>query len=282
MDTVTSAEHAASRRVERDAVSEHERCADRPEEGIVLDGASFGYRSGVVLEEVTLRLTPGSITYLIGPNGSGKSTLLKGLAGLIQPISGEVTVHCRPAKSHQGRTAFVVQFPSSHNKVPISVREVVAMGRYPLLGLLRRPTKTDREAVNDALHRLGLGALANRPLHELSGGQAKRAHIAQAIAQESDVLLLDEPMGALDPPSREMVNAVIAQERDLGRTVIVTTHELSEAAMGDSVLVLRNKPVAFGPPSEVLVPEVLAEAYGARVLRLDSGAMLLDDGPHHH
>ncbi len=250
--------------------------------GVVVRHASFSYGRTAVLRDVEFELRPGSTTYLIGPNGSGKSTLLRALGGLLEPTTGEVLVHGRPAREHRGRTAFVLQAGHADPRVPISVRELVAMGRYPTLGLLRRPSAADRAAVDEAMARVGIASLAERPLHDLSGGQRQRALIAQALAQDADVLLLDEPLTALDPPSRERVLSVLAEERARGGTIVISTHELAEARLGDDVLLLAGRAVAFGPPSAVLVPDVLAEAYGGRVLRLDDGTLLLDDGAHHH
>lgn len=250
--------------------------------GIVVRRASFAYGREVVLRDVDIELRPGSTTYLIGPNGSGKSTLLRALGGLLSPTTGEVLVHGHPARLHRGRTAFVLQAGRADPRVPISARELVAMGRYPSLGLLRRAGREDRAAVDDALERLGIGSIAERLLHDLSGGQRQRALIAQALAQDADVLLLDEPLTALDPPSRERVLSVLVEERARGGTIVISTHELAEAKGGDDVLLLSGRAVAFGPPHDVLVPDVLAEAYGGRVLRLDDGTLLLDDGAHHH
>jgi len=255
---------------------------DRPDGAVIVRRASFGYGRTTVLHEVDIELHRGTITYLIGPNGSGKSTLLRAIAGLLSPTAGDVLVHGRPARDHRGATALVLQQTQTDPRVPISVRELVAMGRYPRLGLLRRHGATDRSAVESAMARLGIDDLADERVHDLSGGQRQRAVIAQVLAQDADVLLLDEPLTALDAPSRERIMTVLAQERSCGHTIAVSTHELAEAAQGDDVLLLAGRPVAFGPPGEVLIPDVLAEAYGGRVLRLDDGSFLLDDGAHHH
>jgi manganese transport system ATP-binding protein len=251
-------------------------------EGVVLSGACFAYAGTTVVRDIDIELRPGSITYVIGPNGSGKSTLLRGIAGLLEPAAGEVRVHGRQARDHRGHTAFVLQAGHTDARVPISVRELVAMGRYPRLGLLGRSSAADREAVERALAALDLGALADRRVHDLSGGQRQRALIAQALAQEADVLLLDEPLTALDTPNRDRVLDLLEQRRASGATVVVTTHELTDAATGDDVLLLAGRAVAFGPPRAVLVPEVLAQAYGGRVLELQDGTILLDDPAHHH
>lgn len=255
---------------------------DQPAAGVIVRNASFGYGRSVVLRDVDVELRPGSITYLIGPNGSGKSTLLHALGGLSMPMSGDVLVHGVPAQQHRGRTAFVVQSPATTALIPISVRELVGMGRYPGLGLVRRQRASDRAAVQEALERMDIAELAGVAIHELSGGQRQRALIAQALAQDADVLLLDEPLVALDPPTRERVMTTLRDERASGVTVVISTHELTEAATGDDVLLLAGEAVAFGPPGAVLVPAVLERAYGGRVLRLADGSLLLDDGAHHH
>jgi ABC-type Mn2+/Zn2+ transport system ATPase subunit len=255
---------------------------DDPTHGVVARHASFAYGDRIVLADVDVELRPGSVTYLIGPNGSGKSTLLQGIAGLTEPSAGEVRVHGRRASDHRGQTAFVLQAERADSRVPISVRELVAMGRYARLGLLRRAGEADRQAVERALAQVGMEDLADTRLHDLSGGQRQRAHLAQALAQEADVLLLDEPLAALDQPSRDQVLECIDAQRRAGTTVVVSTHELTDAATGDDVLLLAGRAVAFGPPGEVLVPDVLAQAYGGRVLELHDGTILLDDPAHHH
>jgi manganese transport system ATP-binding protein len=161
----------------------------------------------------------------------------------------------------------------------VTVREVVAMGRFASLGLLGRFGAADRKAVAAAMERLGLTPLAERHLHELSGGQRQRVFVAQGLAQDRDMLLLDEPMTALDGPSAMAINAAITEERRSGRAVVVTTHDLAEAAQADHVILLSRRVVAEGPPGDVLRGPLLSEAYMTQIVEVD-GRLLFDDPAH--
>jgi ABC-type Mn2+/Zn2+ transport system ATPase subunit len=178
--------------------------------------------------------------------------------------------------------AYVLQATTTGEHLPVTAREVVAMGRYAERGAFRRLTAEDRRLVDEALDRLDLRPLARRHLHELSGGQRQRVFVAQGLVQQADVLLLDEPLAGLDLASQQQILAVIAEERDRGRTVVTSTHDLSEAAGADNLLLLAGRLVAAGPPDQVLTAEHLAAAYGGAVLHLDGGALMVDDGAHHH
>jgi manganese transport system ATP-binding protein len=155
------------------------------------------------------------------------------------------------------------------------------MGRFARRGLLGRLGPADRAAVDAAMARLDITSLAGRQLRELSGGQRQRALVAQGLAQEADLLLLDEPVTGLDVVSRARILEVVAAERAAGRTILVTTHDLGEAGAADHVLLLAGRLVACGAPEEVLTAEHLGDAYGGRVLNVEGGLLLLDD-PHHH
>ena len=178
------------------------------------------YGESTALSNVTLDLPTGSSLAVIGPNGSGKSTLLGALAGTIEPSSGSVTIAGRPP-------ALVLQATEVDRSLPITVEETVALSRYPSLGLLGRFRATDRKAIADALRRLEIDDLARTQLHELSGGQRQRVLVAQGLAQETEVLLLDEPVTGLDVTSRSVILDLIGDQVTAGQTVIVTTHSLS-------------------------------------------------------
>jgi manganese transport system ATP-binding protein len=156
------------------------------------------------------------------------------------------------------------------------------MARYPRLGLAGRFRRADRLAVESAVERLEVGDLMRRQLGELSGGQRQRVLVAQGLAQEADLLLLDEPLTGLDLASRERILTIIDDERAAGRTVVVSTHDLGDARRCDLVLLIATRLVAFGPPDVALDPSTLREAYGSRLIRVDEGSVLLDDPHHHH
>ena len=231
------------------------------------------YGSIHAIGDLSLELPAGSSVAIIGPNGSGKSTLLKVIAGVIEPTSGSVDTRGASA-------AIVLQSTDVDDGVPLTVRDVVTMARYPRLGLLRRLGTHDRETVDTAMARLEIDDLANRQIHQLSGGQRQRAFVAQGLAQESPILLLDEPLTGLDIRSRSIITSALADEHAAGRTIITTTHNFDDAANCELVLLLATRFVAFGPPDEVFTEEHLRSAFGGRFVRVGE-TMVLDD-PHHH
>jgi manganese transport system ATP-binding protein len=238
----------------------------------------LAYGSHVVLEAASFTIPTGAVTALIGPNGAGKSTLLHALAGLLPPRSGHLDV---PSGRRRGGVAYVLQATHVNEHLPITVREAVRMGRYATAGPWRRLQAHDRRAVDEALEALAITELANRPLHQLSGGQRQRAFVAQGLAQQADLLLLDEPVTGLDVVSRQHILEAIAAEREAGRTVVVSTHDLGDAAAADHLLLLASRVVASGPPAAVLTDENLAEAYGGHLLRFGDQTLIIDDHPHH-
>ena len=219
----------------------------------------------------------GTLTVLIGPNGSGKSTILHAIAGLLEPRAGRLAVSLTARGA--AALAYVLQSTTVNRAMPITVREVVSMGRYASLGAFRRFTGHDRALCAAAMARLAIEELASRRLDELSGGQRQRVFVAQGLAQAADLLLLDEPVTGLDLPSTERIRAVIDEERRRGVTVILTSHQLADAAAADWVLLLAGRVVAAGPPGEVLVPANLSEAYGMSFVA-EGGRAVIDDAMH--
>lgn len=249
---------------------------------VVARSCTLTYGGHRAVEDATFTLPSGSVSALIGPNGSGKSTLLAAMAGLLEPVAGSLEVLGREARRARGRVAFVLQTTKVNDHLPATVREVVTMGRFArrgALGLLRRE---DRRAVDDALERLAIADLATRQLGELSGGQRQRAFVAQGLVQEADVLLLDEPVTGLDIVSKQLILDAIRAERDAGRTVVVSTHDLVEASSADVVVLLARRVVACGAPAAVLQREHLEAAYGGRLVKFGDDELLVVDDPHHH
>lgn len=235
----------------------------------------------VAVRAASFTVPEGRVTALIGPNGSGKSTLLDAIAGLHQPAAGTIEV-LGDALPRRRAVAYVLQSLHANEQLPVSVREVVTMARYGRTGVLRRLRPADRAAVDAALERLDVARFARRPLGELSGGERQRALVAQALAQEAPLLLLDEPVTGLDLVSQERIAQVLAEEVADGRTVVVSTHSLADAAEGDHLLLLAGRVVAEGAPDEVLTEAHLRAAYGSLVMRVGDGALMVDDGSHHH
>jgi ABC-type Mn2+/Zn2+ transport system ATPase subunit len=233
----------------------------------------------VVVSVEQLEIGPG-VTALVGPNGSGKSTLLHAITGLLR-ASGTVEVLGQAPSEVRGRVAYVLQTQHASEHLLVTAREVVALGRAPSRGPFRPLTATDRAAVDDAMARLEISDLADRHLADMSGGQRQRVFVAQGLAQCGDVVLLDEPVAGLDIASIQRIRQVIAEERSAGRTVVIATHDLGDAARADQAVLLDRRVIASGPPTDVLTPDHLRTAYGARVLDLGGGSVAVDDGAHH-
>ena len=221
-------------------------------------GVELRYGDLVALTSCDFVVPAGRTTAVIGPNGSGKSTLLAAIAGIHEPSTGSVTVLETTPQEASPRVAFVPQSTKVNDALPVTVQEVVMMGRYPSLGFLRRFGEPDRTAVAGAIERLNLSDLS---------------------ARHRDMLLLDEPMTGLDGVSAVVVNGVIREERAEGRTVVVTTHDLEEAQACDHVILVNGTVVAQGTPDDVLTAEILSEVYRSQVVDLE-GRLLFDDPAH--
>ena len=246
---------------------------------IELDAVTVAFDHIVALDDVSHTFEPGTSTAVMGINGSGKTTMLECIAGLQKPTSGRVV-------AMPDNVAYVCQhLPACW--MPITAGEVVAMGRYGRRGLLKRLKSSDRAAMAAAGERLDVNRFNNLSFGELSGGQQQRVRIAQALAGEPDVILLDEPVTGLDIPSQERILEMIESCASDGATVIVTTHHLDEARHCDSVMLMDNRLVAVGSPDEVLTETRLREAFGDRLLGDHSDhdhaqdVIVLDDHGHH-
>ncbi|MDQ5852967.1 MAG: ATP-binding cassette domain-containing protein [Chloroflexota bacterium] len=180
----------------------------------------------LALENISLRVPVAARVALVGPNGSGKSTLLKAIAGLVALRAGEIHIYGQVIGACHHRVAYLPQRGDVDWRFPISVRKLVLTGRYVHLGWMRRPGAYDREVADAALAHLGLQTLAGRQIGQLSGGQQQRALLARALAQQADLLLLDEPLNAVDAETREVVARVLAELKRQGRTLLVATHDL--------------------------------------------------------
>lgn len=213
--------------------------------GMAIDELVAGYPGRTVLRQVTARIPASAVTALVGPNGSGKSTLLGVLAGVIPATSGTVERPRAPA--------FVMQRSDVPDALPITVRDTVAMGRWAHRGPWRRLSRHDWSIVDGCLARLDILDLAARPLGSLSGGQRQRVLVAQGLAQESEVLLLDEPTTGLDTKADLLIQTALAEAKAAGATVVHATHDLPSALRADHCLLLDDgRLVAEGPPHSLL------------------------------
>ncbi|MBN1955511.1 MAG: metal ABC transporter ATP-binding protein [Anaerolineae bacterium] len=251
--------------------------ADAP----ILDVAGLGveYDGQIALDHVSFRLVRGEQIAVVGPNGAGKSTLFKAIAGVLQPTRGRIQV----AGHQPGRhicIAYVPQHSRTDQTFPVNVADVVMMGRIGKLGWLRHPRSRDWEYVDHCIETVGLTDLVRRQIGELSGGQQQRMFIARALAQEAELMLMDEPLTGLDVTAQEKVIEVLEALRPHGVTVLVATHDLNLAARQfDRVMLLNKEMIGFGKPDEALTTERLRLAYGEhlQLIHIDERTIVVSD-----
>jgi len=245
------------------------------------------YNGHNALEDVTFQLHEGERIAIVGPNGAGKSTLIKVVAGVLQPNSGEVNI----SGSHPDKHVCIGYIPQRSQvdwNFPVNVADVVMMGRSAKLGPFNWPHKKDWEFVNHALETVELTQLASRQISQLSGGQQQRMFIARAIAQESEIMLMDEPLTGLDTPSQEGILNLLDRLKAERVTVMVATHDLDQAAnYFDRILLINQRLIAFDMPQNVLHTDNLLQAYGGRLKPVDGQNILnmddcCDEGKHDH
>lgn len=235
-----------------------------------IEARHIGVRYGEVtaLDDVSLTVDFGKVTALIGMNGSGKSTLFKTMIGASRPHTGTVTLDgASPADARRhGVIGYVPQSDEVDTDFPISVRDVVMMGRYARLGITRRARREDNAAVDAALHRVDLAELSDRQIGQLSGGQRKRAFVARGIAQGARILLLDEPFAGVDKRSEAMIVRLLRELAAEGHAILVSTHDLHALpTLADDAVLLLRRVLMHAPVAEVLRPENLATAFGLEI-----------------
>lgn len=236
---------------------------------------SLRYENGQVLDDLSFQLNTGERVAVVGPNGAGKSTLFKVIVGVLNPTSGKVQIAGQGPGGHIC-IAYVPQRSQVDWTFPVSVADVVMMGRIGKLGLLRWPKGKDWDNVHQALEVVGLAGLASRQIGELSGGQQQRMFIARALAQEAELMLMDEPLTGLDLNSQEDIFDILDELRQRNVTVLVATHDLDQAAERfDRVMLLNRRLLGFGLPEEVFTAQRLLEAYGGHLRLLPVGNELL-------
>ncbi|MCU0484483.1 MAG: metal ABC transporter ATP-binding protein [Anaerolineales bacterium] len=237
------------------------------------------YGSRFVLEDITFRLERGQRIAVVGPNGAGKSTLFKVIAGVIPPSSGNVNVYGEGPGGHIC-IAYVPQRSQVDWHFPVSIYDVVMMGRVGALGYGRIPGTRDHQLVQQCLRTVGLTELADRQISELSGGQQQRMFIARALAQQAEIVLMDEPLNGLDLPSQEAIFSILNTLQQQKVTVLVATHDLHQAVEKfDQVILLKRNLMGFGSGEQVLTPENLMQTYGGHLhmIPIQNGFMALGD-----
>jgi len=235
------------------------------------------YNGHVALEDISFHLHESERVAVVGPNGAGKSTLFKVVAGVLQPNSGEVNIYGSRPRGHVC-IGYIPQRSQVDWNFPVTVADVVMMGRSAKLGPLNWPHKRDWEHVSHALETVDMADLTKRQIGQLSGGQQQRMFIARALAQESELMLMDEPLTGLDTPSQEGILDLLDRLKKENVTVMVATHDLDQAESHfDRIMLLNHRIVAFGEPGSVMQTENLIKAYGGRLRSTEDGNIVTVD-----
>ena len=243
-----------------------------------VENISVAYNGTPVLRKVTFQIPHGARVAVVGPNGAGKSTLFKALVGLLPLRAGKIFIHDLPLGHHLDCVAYVPQREEVDWRFPVTVRDVVLMGRFGHLKWLQRPGRGDREVVRESLEQMGIADMAERSISDLSGGQQQRVFLARALAQEPHIFLMDEPFTGVDAVTQEATLTLLDHLRQKQVTVLISTHDLNLAASRfDAVMLLNRRLIAFGEPKRVFAPENLAQAFGSSLLVTDKGTLLVDE-----
>jgi ABC-type Mn2+/Zn2+ transport system ATPase subunit len=234
-----------------------------------------GYAPGTdAITDVSFALEPGTIAAVLGPNGGGKTTLFRALLAELPQQSGTVALAARPA--------YVPQIDRTRHDFPVSALDVVVMGAYARTPAWRRVARADRDAAKATLERVGLADRARAHFGSLSGGQRQRVLIARALLQESQVILLDEPLSGVDAASAARIEDLFAELRAEGRVLLVATHDVEQARRWDRVICLNGRQIAFGAPAETLTTDVLRRTYGDELVILPGGEQAIAVEHHAH
>jgi len=236
------------------------------------------YNGVPALLEVSFQIPHGARVAVVGPNGAGKSTLFKALVGLIPLQSGQIFIHSLPLGHHKDCVAYIPQRGEVDWRFPVTVMDVVMMGRFGQMGWVQAPARIDREIVQTSLRQMGIEDLARRSISDLSGGQQQRVFLARALTQQPHIILMDEPFTGVDATTQEATMHLLDHLRQQKVTVLISTHDLAlAAARFDSILLLNKRLLAFGKPEDVLTTEHLAQAFGSHILKLGDGSILVDE-----
>lgn len=233
-----------------------------PRPAIEVNHLTVSYGPVPALLDVSFKIPPGQLIGIIGPNGSGKSTLIKTLLGFMSPDFGNIRLYGQPIEKSRGRVAYVPQRGAVDWDFPVTVREVVLMGRYGHVPWYRDLGRKEHDIANHALELVRMTPYADRQIGQLSGGQQQRVFMARAMAQGGDILLLDEPFAGVDAATENAILEVLKETRSAGKTLVVVHHDLSTAATYfDALLLLKQRLYAYGPADKILNPTLLSEVY---------------------
>ena len=230
---------------------------------------TVAYHKKPVLWDVDFDLPEGKLVGLVGPNGAGKSTLIKAIMGLLPTLSGYVKIYGKPLEEARDRVGYVPQRESVDWDFPVSVLDVVTMGRYGRLPLIGRPGREDKEIAMACLEKVSMADYANRQISQLSGGQQQRVFLARALTQDASVYLMDEPFAGVDAATEKAIIALLKDLKEKQKTVLVVHHDLHTVCeYFDWVMLLNMRLVKYGPAPEVFTPENVQRAYGGKLVIL--------------
>jgi manganese/zinc/iron transport system ATP- binding protein len=237
---------------------------------------TVAYDDQPVLRGITFDVEAARLMGIVGPNGAGKTTMIKAIMDALPAVSGEIEIHGESGKKARRQLVYVPQRASVDWDFPLTVRDVVAQGRYGSIGLFGRMKDEDRRRIDDALEKVGITNLSGRQIGELSGGQQQRVFLARALAQDGSVYLMDEPFQGVDAATESAIIDVLRALRGDGRTVVVVHHDLSTIRdYFDELLLLNVELIAKGPTADVFVPSLLQKAYGGKLAVFDDDAMVV-------
>jgi manganese/iron transport system ATP-binding protein len=243
-----------------------------------VENASIGYDEKIIMRDLSFQVPHGARVAVVGPNGAGKSTLFKALVGILPLKSGQIFIHGESLGTHKDCVAYVPQREDVDWRFPVTVSDVVMMGRFGQMGWWNQPSKTDKQIVRKSIDQMGITDLANLSIGQLSGGQQQRAFLARALAQEPHILLMDEPFTGVDATTQEVTFGLLDHLREKTVTAIISTHDLNLAASRfDLVLLINHRLIAYGTPQQVFTKENLASAFGNSLLVMENGMMLVDE-----
>ncbi|UXX85106.1 manganese/iron ABC transporter ATP-binding protein [Roseovarius pelagicus] len=249
--------------------------------GLSAQGVTVTYRNGMTaLWDASFEIPRGTVTALVGVNGAGKSTLFKAIMGFVPAAKGEIRLLGRTVKQalRENLVAYVPQSEEVDWAFPVLVEDVVMMGRYGHMGFLRRPSQADRDAVDTALSRVNMQAYRHRQIGELSGGQRKRVFLARALAQDGQIILLDEPFTGVDVKTEDQIVALLREMRDEGRVMLVSTHNLgSVPEFCDRTVLVKGTVLTYGPTETVFTHKNLEAAFGGVLRHFTLGGDQLHD-----
>ena len=243
-----------------------------------IESADIGYGDKIILHDITFSVPHGARVAVVGPNGAGKSTLFKALVGLLPIQKGRILIHGLPLNHHKDCVAYVPQREEVDWRFPVTVSDVVMMGRFDYQGWFKGASKNDKQVVEKSIAQMGIADFSTRSISDLSGGQQQRVFLARALAQEPHILLMDEPFTGVDAPTQEATLKLLDDLRETQVTAMISTHDLNLAASRfDFMLLLNHRLIAFGRPAEVMKQENLAKAFGPQLLVLPDGTAVVDD-----